>query len=50
MKTKKLLIIIALFIISFVCFADNTNVKADNNDSWIYETTIDGTMTVKFNN
>mgnify|MGYP001087671031 FL=1 len=48
MKTKKLLIIIALFIISFVCFADNTNVKADNNDSWIYETTIDGTMTINY--
>ena len=47
MKTKNILII-ALLIISFVCFADNTNVKADNNDSWIYETTIDGTMTINY--
>lgn len=46
MKTKNILII-ALLIISFVCFAD-TNVKADNNDSWIYETTIDGTMTINY--
>ena len=47
MKTKNILII-ALLIISFVCFADNTNVKADNNDSWIYETTIDGIMTINY--
>ena len=46
MKTKNILII-ALLIISFVCFAD-TNVKADNNDSWIYETTIDGTLTINY--
>jgi len=48
MKNKKILLIISLLIISFVCFADNTNVKADNNDSWIYETTIDGTMTINY--
>jgi len=47
MKTKKLLIIIALFIISFVCFADNTNVKADDN-SWIYETTVDGNIILNY--
>ena len=48
MKNKKILLIISLLIISLVCFADNTNVKADNNDSWIYETTIDGTMTINY--
>lgn len=48
MKNKKILLIISLLIISFVCFADNTNVKADNNDSWIYETTIDGIMTINY--
>lgn len=47
MKNKNILFIISLLIISFVCFAD-TNVKADNNDSWIYETTIDGTMTINY--
>ena len=47
MKNKKILLIISLLIISFVCFAD-TNVKADNNDSWIYETTIDGTLTINY--
>lgn len=48
MKTKKILLIITLVIISFVCFTDNTNVKADSNDNWVYETTIDGTMTINY--
>lgn len=48
MKTKKILLIITLIIISFVCFTDNTNVKADSNDNWVYETTIDGTMTINY--